>query len=111
MFCKHWIKKALLFIYKRHICMGCNSIFSANRWQYEIVMKGELLMNPPQHFHDNRHNNFNVFTSHLLSTISTNKYKACVLDFISISIAYITTAITMISVNPRPRAAIKLAPY
>lgn len=89
--------------------MGCNSIFSANRWQYEIVMKGELLMNPPQHFHDNRHNNFNVFTSHLLST--KNKYKACVLDFISISIAYITTAITMISVNPRPHAAIKLAPY
>lgn len=89
--------------------MGCNSIFSANRWQYEIVMKGELLMNPPQHFHDNRHNNFNVFTSHLLST--KNKYKACVLGFISISIAYITTAITMISVNPRPRTAIKLAPY
>lgn len=53
-------------------------------------MKSELLMNPPEHFHDNRHNNFNASTSQMLAT--KNKYKAFVLDHISILIAYITTA-------------------
>lgn len=68
-------------------------------------MKSELLMNPPEHFHDNRHNNFNAFTSQILST--KNNYKACVLDCISISIAFITTAVTMSCVNPQLHAAIK----
>lgn len=68
MFCNHFNKKRLSFSYqKRHICMGCNWGFSANRWQYETVMKIELLMNPSQHFHDNRNNNFKAFTSHLPS--------------------------------------------
>ncbi len=56
-------------------------------------MKSELLMNPPEHFHDNKHNNFNAFTSQMLNT--KNKYKACVFDCISVSTAYISTAITM----------------
>lgn len=72
-------------------------------------MKSELLMNPPEHFHDNRHNNFSEFTSQMLST--KKKYKACVLDCISILIAYITTAITMICDYSQLSAAIKLAPY
>lgn len=52
--------------------------FSANRWQCETVMKIELLMNPLQHLHDNRRNNFSVLTSQMLST--KNKCKADLLD-------------------------------
>lgn len=54
----------------------------ASRWQYEAVIKNELLMNPPEHFHDNRHNNLNVFTSQMLST--KNTHKTFVLDYVSI---------------------------
>lgn len=70
-------------------------------------MKTELLMNPSQHFHDNRCNNFNAFISHLLST--KNKYKASVLDM-SILIGYISTVFTMITmINPKMHAVLKLA--
>ncbi len=66
-------------------------------------MKSELLMNPSEHFHDNRHNNFSVFTSQMLGT----KYKYS----ISILIAYIITTTTMDCDQTRLRAAIKLTPY
>lgn len=60
-----FIKKGSFSYPRRHICMGCNRFFSANRWQYETEMKIELLMNSSQHFHDNRNNNFKAFTAHL----------------------------------------------
>lgn len=80
-------KKAPKFIYKSNECIECSSIFSTNRWQNRTVMKSELLMNPLEHFHDNKDNNSNVFTSKMLSTKS--KEKAFPHNWILVPIAYI----------------------
>lgn len=88
-------------------CIPCNNIFSANRWQYKTVMKIELLMNPLEHFHDNSHNNFNEFTSHLLCTKS--EYNACVMDFGADSLHHYSHHIIRIYTSLRTVTA--LPPY
>lgn len=80
MFCEHYIKNMVCaHLQKKHL-YGVQSHLSAKRGQYNTVIKSELLMNPPEHLHDNRHNNFNVSNSQTLNT--KKKYKACVVDFI-----------------------------
>lgn len=71
-------KPGLCFYVQKTHLYGVQKHSFANRWQYKTVMKSELLMNPPEHFHDNRHNNYTAFTSQTQST--KNKEKAFVLD-------------------------------
>lgn len=75
-FYKHGDKKPIPF--PTNSCIWRNNILSTTRRQQRTKQRTELLMNPVEHFHDNSHNNFNEFTSHLLRT--KTKYSAYVQD-------------------------------